>query len=616
MTSNTATSSIRDATRLPLLWFAPCVVFLLGHSSPAQALVNFADFSALAANWQQSGCTSANNWCGGVDYDISGAVDVNDLMLFSETWLASKDHVLSDDVAALVIHLNPSRSWTYDRAFMVRSLYEKWKVCHNPVYLKWVKDWLGPQIAADGTILGYNQLDYNLDMIQPGRLLLAMYRHFGDGKYKLAADKLLVQLNNHPVTFDGGFWHKQKYPRQMWLDGIYMAETFTAEYAAMFNAPAWGDEAAFQITLIASHTQDTLIYPADPTRTGLMYHGWDASAFTTPPYTPKVWADPAKGHSPEFWGRAMGWYAMAIVDCLDYLPADHPQRSDIIAIFNTLAAGLAAYQDPNDGPDTNNGMWWQVVNKGYPRSTYPTNYTESSCTGMFSYAIGKAVEKGYIASDPNYYLAVSRAGLEGLRDYKVSYDVSGGWLRLKDTVQVGSLDGNGDYAYYMSIARPDNDVKGVGALMLAALQYEKTTMSPNASPSVVYQAEDADFAGQGTVDTNWSGYTGTGFVNVTNAVGSYIEWTVDAPVAGIYTLAIRFANGTTSARTAEIKINGSVAVASLSFGPTGAWTTWATVNTDATLQAGPNTFRATSLLPDGGPNYDKLEVIAFPAYIP
>jgi unsaturated rhamnogalacturonyl hydrolase len=441
---------------------------LLVANCTADTLVNFADYSTFASQWLKSGCTSANAWCSGLDYNISGTVDTRDLMLFSETWLASKDHVLSDDIAASIIHINTSKSWTYDRAFMVASLYEKWKQCHNPVYLKYVKDWIDPQVSSTGVIATYDQYAYNLDMIQPGRLLLAMHRQFGTAKYKLAADKLLVQLTNQPVTYDGGFWHKQVYPRQMWLDGVFMAEPFAAEYAQIFGDTQWYDEAAFQITLIATHTQDTVIYPGDPTRTGLCYHGWDASTWTPPyTYTPKVWADPATGHSPEFWGRAMGWYAMAMVDCLDYLPADHPQRGSIIAIINNLSAGLAAYQDPATG------MWWQIVNKGYPRETYYDNYTESSCTGMFSYAIGKAVEKGYITSDPNYYRAVSRAGYEGLIANKVTWP--SGWLLLKDTVQVGSLNTTGNYAYYMAQTKPDNDVKGVGALMRAALQYEKMT---------------------------------------------------------------------------------------------------------------------------------------------
>jgi unsaturated rhamnogalacturonyl hydrolase len=252
-----------------------------------------------------------------------------------------------------------------------------------------------------------------------------------------------------------------------------MAEPFACGYAKMFNDPNFYDIAGYQCTLVATHTQDTQIYPTDPNRKGLCYHGWDSSKWETPPQTPQGWAHPTYGHSPEYWGRAIGWYTMALVDCLDIMPTDHNDRPEMLAILSDLAEGLAYYQDPNTGPDSNNGMWWQVVNKGYPRADYPTNYTETSCTAMFSYALAKAVEKGYLPADP--YLAVSRTAFESLVAYKLSY-VSG-YISLKDTVSVGSLGGTGDYNYYVTQSHNiPNDIKGVGAFMRAALQYEK--MSP------------------------------------------------------------------------------------------------------------------------------------------
>lgn len=393
--------------------------------------------------------------------------DFEELVAFADRWFVCREHLLSDDVAELIIRLNPPSRWRYDNAFMVQSLYEKWQNCGNPAYLEWVKNWLDAIVATDGTISGYNPEDYNLDMIQPGKLCLIVYQHFGEPRYKSAAEQLFVQLSNQPTTYDGGFWHKKRYPYQMWLDGVFMAEPFVARYAKMFNAPQWFAKSGYQITLIAEHTQDTKLYPGDSARKGLLYHGWDGSAWEAPPQTPKVWADPVKGHSPEFWGRAIGWYAMAIVDCLDYLPADDPYRPRIIAIFNELAEALANYQDPATG------MWWQIIDKGFPRESWPENYTESSCTAMFSYAIGKAVDKGYITSDPDFYREVSRRAFEGLVANKILYNAKGR-LKLIDTVRVGSLSGDGDYNYYVSVERQDNDYKGVGALMRAALQYEKS----------------------------------------------------------------------------------------------------------------------------------------------
>jgi unsaturated rhamnogalacturonyl hydrolase len=463
-------------------FFVLCAAFVLLSSSSLFAepnLYNNSDFAAFANHWLQTGCSSANTWCGGYDYDISGKVDAKDLYLFSENWLKSKDHVLSDDIAAWILHVPVPSKWNYDNSFLLLSLYEKYQQCHNPTYLKYIKDWVDALVDSSGNIDTdyYVKTKYILDHIQPGNLLLILYKHFGTAKYKLAMDNnLIYQFNHGHKTFDGGFWHKESYPRQMWLDGLYMAEPFACGYAKMFGDPNWYDVAGHQCTLVATHTQDTQIYPSDPARKGLCYHGWDSSHWETPPQTPQGWADSATGHSPEFWGRAIGWYAMALVDCLDIMPTDHPDRPQMITILNNLAAGIAYYQDPSTG------LWWQVVDKGYPRATYPTNFTETSCSAMFSYAIGRAVDKGYITSDPNFYSNVAHTAFLGIYNNKLTY--SGGYISLKDTVTVGSLGGystySGGYAYYTGTGsgKTTNDPKGVGAFMRAALQDEKHFTSP------------------------------------------------------------------------------------------------------------------------------------------
>ena len=486
-TLGTASPSTSAARRGFFLCFT-AFVLLLSPSLFADALYNLADFAAFANHWLQTGCNSGNLWCGGYDYDISGTADVEDLLLFSNLWLTSKDNLLSDDIAKWTVERGYTKEldtvkWNYDRGFILLSLYEKWLAKPNPIYLEFIKNWVDTIVQADGSIVPptnpnyYKITNYTLDHIQPGNLLLILYELFGDNKYKLAMENNLIpQLLDQPITTDGGFWHKGSYKYQMWLDGIYMAQPFVCGYAKMFNEPGWYDVAGYQCTLIATHTQKSQIYPADSNH--LCYHGWAdlyGMAHANPVVTPPSWAHPTYGYSQEFWGRAQGWYAMALVDCLDIMPTDDPCRPQMLTILSDLAESLAYYQDPNNGPDANNGMWWQVVNKGYPRTTYPTNYTETSCTAMFSYALGKAVEKGYLPADP--YLAVSRTAFESLRRYKLSY--SGGYISLKDTVQVGSLGtGGGTYSYYMNrVSCPlvTNDIKGVGAFMRAALQYEKMT---------------------------------------------------------------------------------------------------------------------------------------------
>jgi unsaturated rhamnogalacturonyl hydrolase len=472
--SVTDSPSISAAHRGFCILFAASLLFF-SPSLFADELYDFNDFAAFANEWLQS-CNSGNGWCNGFDYDISGTVDAEDLIRFSKLWLTSKDNLLSDDIAAWILHTGVSTAkWNYDAGFILLSLYEKWQSRPNPLYLKLVKDWVDTLVDANGSIQPsyYDKENYILDHIQPGNLLLILYEHFGTAKYKLAIDNLIDQLTDQPTTTDGGFWHKNSYKYQMWLDGIYMAEPFACGYAQMFNDPNWYDVAGFQCTLIATHTQKSQIYPTDSNH--LCYHGWaDRSGLTQAGLPIPSWSNNPNGHSPEFWGRAMGWYAMALVDCLDIMPTDDPCRPQMITILSDLAESLADYQDPNDGPDANNGMWWQVVDKGYPRATYPTNYTETSCTAMFSYALARAVEQGYLPADP--YLAVSRIALESLVAYKLTY--VGGYISLKDTVLVGSLSGAGNYAYYVSRTScplVTNDYKGVGAFMRAALQYEKMT---------------------------------------------------------------------------------------------------------------------------------------------
>ena len=177
------------------------------------------------------------------------------------------------------------------------------------------------------------------------------------------------QLKTQPRTSEGGFWHKKIYPSQMWLDGLYMGEPFYAEYAATFHEDAAFDDIAKQFILMELHSRDP--------KTGLLYHGWDESK-------QQRWADPATGHSPNFWGRAMGWYAMALVDTLDYFPQDHPQRGALLAILKRLAVAIEKYQEPKSG------LWYEVLDKGSEKG----NYLEASASCMFVYALARGRSRG------------------------------------------------------------------------------------------------------------------------------------------------------------------------------------------------------------------------------
>ncbi|MEU8690616.1 PQQ-dependent sugar dehydrogenase [Streptomyces sp. NPDC048665] len=141
------------------------------------------------------------------------------------------------------------------------------------------------------------------------------------------------------------------------------------------------------------------------------------------------------------------------------------------------------------------------------------------------------------------------------------------------------------------------------ALPLAALS------QGTALAATDFQAEDA-LISQGTVATNHTGYTGTGFVDYTNVKGSSVEFTVSAATAGPASLTLRYANGTPTDRPMDLSVNGTVAAPAVSFPATTDWNTWAAKTVNVQLKAGTNTIRATATTDNGGPNLDRLSLAA------
>jgi unsaturated rhamnogalacturonyl hydrolase len=280
-----------------------------------------------------------------------------------------------------------------------------------------------------------------------GRSLLFLYNKTGQTKYKTAAQKVRGQLLTHPRTSDGGFWHKQVYPYQMWLDGLYMGEPFYAEYSKMFAEPTNFDDISNQIILMEKHARDA--------STGLLYHGWDESKNQS-------WADPVTGCSPNFWGRSLGWYAMSLVDVLDHFPAGHTKRDTIVNILKRLSTAIVNYQDPATG------LWYQVVDKAGEAG----NYKEASASCMFVYALAKGYRKGYLDETK---MDAALKGFNGIIDNFVSVDAQN-VVHLNNICRVAGLGGNpyrdGSYAYYISEQVVTDDPKGVGAFILASIEIE------------------------------------------------------------------------------------------------------------------------------------------------
>jgi len=343
--------------------------------------------------------------------------------------------------------------WTYETGVFLKGLEALWRRTGDVKYYEYLKAVVDSFLAADGSISTYKLEDYNLDNINSGKLLLTLFQDTGDEKYRKAALLLMKQIENQPRTHEGGFWHKQIYPYQMWLDGIYMASPFIAQFSLIFDRPAGFDEVADQILWIESHTRDA--------RTGLLYHGWDESR-------KQEWADPKTGLSKSFWGRAMGWYAMALVDVLDFMPATHPRRKALIGVLQRLAAGLARYQDGATG------LWYQVVDQG----KRDKNYLEASASSMFVYAMAKGARKGYLDKK---YGAAAQKGYEGLVKHLTKTDADGS-VHLTQICSVGGLGGaqkrDGTFEYYMSEPVVADDLKGVGAFLMAGMEIDQLTAPP------------------------------------------------------------------------------------------------------------------------------------------
>jgi unsaturated rhamnogalacturonyl hydrolase len=341
-------------------------------------------------------------------------------------------------------------AWTYEQGLMLEAMHRMGQFTGEREYDEFIQRNLAHYVREDGSIRTYTCDDYNLDMIAGGRALLYLFDMTKERKYRQAADLLWRQIREQPRTMEGGFWHKRIYPFQMWLDGLYMAEPFYATYAMRFNEPDAFDDIARQFVLAYRHTRDSA--------TGLCYHGWDERRT-------QQWADPFTGHSPNFWGRAMGWYVMGLVEVLDVFPADHPRRGELVKILQELSAALLSFQD------SATGMWYQVVD----RAGDPGNYPESSASAMFAYAFAKGYNDHYL--DARFFKAAEHA-MQGLRDRCIFVDENGRLL-LKDTCKGAGLGGNpyrdGSYQYYIHVPRATNDMKGIGPLILAAIELERGT---------------------------------------------------------------------------------------------------------------------------------------------
>ncbi len=396
---------------------------------------------------------------------------------------------------------SPTARWDYTSGLFANALLALGDKAATDYAAKLVDSF----IQTDGGIATYKQSDFNIDMVAPGRAVLRLYEKTGGERLKTALGHLREQLAKQPKTGDGGFWHKQRYPSQMWLDGLYMASPFLARYGKVFNEPAAFDEVTKQILLMDRHAYD----PAS----GLFYHGWDEKRAQS-------WANPDTGCSSGFWGRAIGWYAMAIVDCLDDLPPAHRDAEAVREVLRRLADGVARHQDPTTG------LWWQVMDQGGREG----NYLESSASSMFVYALAKGINRGHLPREK--LLPVVLKGYEGLVKNFIRTDADGrvSLTRVCGVAGLGftSASGkprDGSYAYYISEPVVENDLKGVGPFILAGLEMQKLAGGWNAAGEILARIHAPEFPAKDFVITDFGATPG---IDCTAAIRAAISACHDA----------------------------------------------------------------------------------------
>ncbi|WP_179021059.1 glycoside hydrolase family 88/105 protein [Winogradskyella forsetii] len=375
-------------------------------------------------------------------------MEISDTLKWSERMALSEIKRFPDPT---LLDFRKKPNWSYTNGLVLQAMSRVYDQTNNEKVYDYIYEYADRMINEDGSINSYKLSNYNLDMIKSGDAIYYVYNQKQEPRFRKAMDTLHKQLEGMPTTSEGGYWHKKRYPNQMWLDGVYMAEPFHAKYTKAFmegdEVQKMYDKIVLQFDLIEKHSRDP--------ETGLYYHGWDESK-------EQKWANKTTGLSQHFWSRGMGWYGMALVDVLDYLPENHEGRPRIIKYLNQYAEAIVNYQDES-------GTWYQVLNLPEREG----NYLEATGTSMFTYTLAKGVNKGYLPED---YMENAKKGFQGILDEFITVE-DNGVVNLNKCCGVAGLGGDpyrdGSFEYYIGEIIRSNDPKGTGPFMMAALELDK-----------------------------------------------------------------------------------------------------------------------------------------------
>jgi len=336
-------------------------------------------------------------------------------------------------------------SWNYMDGCMIKAIIELYQITKKEDYLTFADNFIDYFVTDDGSIPSYDPEEYNLDNVNAGKTLFDLYELTGKEKYRKAIDTVYRQLQGQPRTSTGNFWHKLIYPNQVWLDGLYMSQPFYMQYELTYNHGKNCQDVCQQFINVYHLMRDL--------RNGLYFHAYDDSREA-------FWCDKVTGLSDNFWLRALGWYAMALIDTMEVMSASlAAEKSELNRIYQELIDSMLPYQDEASG------MWYQVVNRGGIKP----NYLETSGSAIFAHAIMKSVRLGYL--DDSYYNYGYQA-FQGICNKYISE--KDGELQLDGICLVAGLGNTemreGTFDYYMREPIVKNEAKGVAPLILAYIE--------------------------------------------------------------------------------------------------------------------------------------------------
>lgn len=339
--------------------------------------------------------------------------------------------------------------WNYIDGCMIKAILEMYNITQDKKYLDFADGFIDAKVNDDGSINGYKVEEMNIDNVNAGKTLFELYDITGKEKYRKAIDLVYSQIEGMPRTADGNFWHKDIYPNQVWLDGLYMGQPFYMEYETRFNDCKNYDDIFSQFKNVIRDMRDY--------RSGLYYHAMDTTK-------EMFWCDKVTGLSSHFWLRALGWYTMALLDTLDKAKAevagdDYEVLKDA---FKDLIDAMLNYQDES-------GMWYQVVNLG----GMDRNYLETSGSSIMAYGILKGVRLGFLDES---YIQYGKKAFDGVVEKYLKTEEDGN-IHLGGICLVAGLGGSGrrpgTYDYYMSEPIVSDDAKGVGPFLLAYTEMKR-----------------------------------------------------------------------------------------------------------------------------------------------